>query len=50
VSVDLGALVVVLGIAGIVGLFGVLVGIFFLAPRLARLADRMDEDPRDRDD
>lgn len=41
---------VFVGLAVLVGLVGVGLGIFFLAPRLSRLADRADEDPGARDD
>ncbi len=40
----------VVGVAVIVGLIGVGLGIFYVAPRLSRLADRADEDPGARDD
>ena len=44
---ELVAFVVIVAIAGAVGIG---FGIFFLAPRLSRLSDRKDEEPRDGDD
>ncbi len=44
---DVLALVAIGLLAGAVG---VAFGIFFVAPRLSRLADRADEEPSDRDD
>lgn len=44
---EVAALVVIAIIAGVIGIG---FGIFFLAPRLSRLAERMDEEPRDGDD
>ena len=42
-------LLVFLALALVIGIAGVAFGIFFLAPRLSRLADRPDEDPGARD-
>jgi hypothetical protein len=41
----MGDLVAVLAIAAVAGLAGLGLGIFFLAPRLSRLANRTDEEP-----
>jgi hypothetical protein len=46
----IGELVGFLLIAGVAGAIGIVVGILFLAPRLSRLAERKDEEPRDGDD
>ena len=46
----IGELVGFLLIAGIAGAIGIGFGIFFLAPRLSRLAAPKDEEPRDGDD
>ncbi len=46
----IGDLVVVVVVAALVGLAGVGFGIFFVAPRLSRLADRSDEDAGAGDD
>jgi hypothetical protein len=48
--VELWPLVMLLVIAVLVAIVGFAFGIFFLAPRLTRLADRLAEDERDRDD
>ena len=46
----IGEIVVILVIAAIAGGIGIGFGIFFVAPRLSRLAERKDEEPRDGDD
>jgi hypothetical protein len=46
----IGEILVVLLIAAIAGGIGVGFGIFFLAPRISRLGERKDEEPRDGDD
>jgi hypothetical protein len=46
----IGEVVAVIVIAAIAGAIGIGFGIFFLAPRLSRLAERTDEEPRDGDD
>jgi len=46
----IGDIVVILVIAAIAGGVGIGFGIFFLAPRLSRLAERKEEEPRDGDD
>lgn len=46
----MGELLIVLAIALVAGFIGVGFGIFYVAPRISRLADRDDEDPGDRDD
>lgn len=38
-------LLAILALAGVAAAIGVGLGIFFLAPRLSRLADHDDEDP-----
>lgn len=43
-------LVIVVVIALVAGFIGVGLGIFYVAPRISRLADRDDEDPGARDD
>ena len=43
-------LLVLTAVVAVVGLLGFGLGIFFLAPRLTRLADRTDEEPGDGDD
>jgi hypothetical protein len=48
--VEIGQLLALLAIATLVAIIGFALGIFFLAPRLSRLADRLAEDDRDRDD
>jgi hypothetical protein len=50
VTVDLGALVVFLGLVAVVATAGVAFGILVLAPRLTRHADRTDEESGGRDD
>jgi hypothetical protein len=50
VTIDVGALAGFLVIAAVAGLVGLVFGIFFLAPRIARLLDRHDEDPGAGDD
>ncbi len=49
-TVSVADLIVFLALALVAGLVGVGLGIFFLAPRLSRLADRPEEDARARDD
>ncbi len=46
----IGEVVALVVIAVVAGVIGIGFGIFFLAPRLSRLAERMDEEPRDGDD
>jgi hypothetical protein len=46
----MGELVGVLLVAAVAGILGVALGIFFLAPRIARLVDRSDEEPGGRDE
>jgi NADH:ubiquinone oxidoreductase subunit K len=46
----IGEVVALIVIAVVAGVIGIGLGIFFLAPRLSRLAERMDEEPRDGDD
>jgi|GEM_PF-5636713 len=46
----IGELVGFVLIAGLAGVIGITFGIFFVAPRLSRLAARKDEEPRDGDD
>ena len=45
----IGEVVALVVIAVVAGVIGIGFGIFFLAPRLSRLAERMDEEPRDGD-
>jgi hypothetical protein len=45
VTVDVGELVAFLILTVVVGTIGVALGIFFLAPRLSRHAERNDEEP-----
>ncbi|MEO8208869.1 MAG: hypothetical protein ABI598_07515 [Chloroflexota bacterium] len=45
----LGDVLVFVGVAVVIGLLGAGFGIFFVAPRLSRLADRNDEEPGARD-
>lgn len=49
-TVSLGELAGFLLLAAVIGTIGVATGIFFLAPRLSRLADRSDEEPGGRED
>jgi hypothetical protein len=46
----IGEIVALVVIAIVAGVIGIGFGIFYLAPRLSRLAERMDEEPRDGDD
>lgn len=46
----MGDLLVILVLGFVAGLLGVGLGIFYLAPRISRLADRAEEDPGARDD
>ena len=46
-SPELKDLVIFLALVGVIAAVGVWLGIFFLAPRLTRLADRHDEDTGD---
>ncbi len=46
----IGELIAFVVIAAIAGAIGIGFGIFFLAPRLSRLAEGKDEEPRDGDD
>ena len=46
----LGDLIAIVVIAAVAGGIGIGFGIFFVAPRLSRLAERRDEEPRDGDD
>ena len=46
----IGEIVAIVVIAAIAGALGIGFGIFFLAPRLSRLAERTDEESRDGDD
>jgi hypothetical protein len=45
VTIDVGELAVFLVLTAAVGTIGVALGIFFLAPRLSRHAERNDEEP-----
>ena len=46
----IGEIVAILVIAAVAGGIGIALGIFFLAPRISRLGERKDEEPRDGDD
>lgn len=49
-TLALGELVTFVVLAAVVGTIGVALGILFLAPRLSRLTERNDEEPRVGDD
>ena len=49
-TLDLGELFAFVALAAVVGTIGGALGILFLAPRLSRLAERNDEEPRVGDD
>lgn len=49
-ALGIGELFVFLALTAIVGSAGLGLGIFFLAPRITRLADRSDEESRGGDD
>ncbi len=49
-TLDIGELFAFAVLAAVIGTIGVAFGILFLAPRLSRLAERRDEEPRVGDD
>ena len=49
-TVGLGDLAFFLIIAAVVGIVGVALGIVVFAPRITRMTDRQDEEPRDQPD